>query len=290
MQFSRKYNWRWNTHNTELSLVCDVLGQSSTQLDAIRPTLISSNKHSKQLLGNLPEYSSAPSAQHLGVLTGTTTPPTCPTAQECPQHLKLTDGEFTASSDETQEICVAFQTNPTETRITTMLSQSVACQNLPGARQLCSCTLRSLPEVHAMVRHTFCQGSSHSQQKRKNTQKHGENEILYYSWGERNLYSAVKAKEGNDMNFYKPILRAVTDWSVMVKLSLVPGHIFCLFVLIREVFSCHYPATPFKSSVLWRIKSPWQWYELSYTAPRNPTFQIPGWRRTFCTEMKTFDF
>lgn len=77
-------------------------------------------------------------------------------------------------------------------------------------------------------------------------------------------------------------LRAIAHLPDMVKLSLVSGHIFCLFILTREVFSCHYPATPFKSSVLWRrVKSPWQWYELTCTARRNPTFQIPGQRRTF---------
>lgn len=89
------------------------------------------------------------------------------------------------------------------------------------------------------------------------------------------------------MNFYKPILRAVTDLSVMVKLSLVSGHIFCLFILIREVFSCHYPGTPFKSSVLWRrIKSPWQWYVLTCTASRNPTFQTPGQENLFVLKWK----
>lgn len=48
------------------------------------------------------------------------------------------------------------------------------------------------------------------------------------------------------MNFYKPILKAVTDLTVTVKLS---GHIFCIFILIREVSSYHYPATPLKSSI-----------------------------------------
>lgn len=45
-------------------------------------------------------------------------------------------------------------------------------------------------------------------------------------------------------------LRVITHLPDMVKLSLVSGHIFCLFILTREVFSCHYPATPFKSSIL----------------------------------------
>lgn len=113
-------------HNTELSLVCRVLGQSSTQLDAIRATLISSNKHSlssKAAPCQPSWYLSAASPQHLGVLTGTTTPTHIPTAQECPLHLKLTHGELTATSAQTQEICVVFKTNPTETRTTTMLSQ-----------------------------------------------------------------------------------------------------------------------------------------------------------------------
>lgn len=184
-------------HNTELSLVCKVLGQSSTQLDAIRPTWISSNKHglySKQLLASLPEYLSAASAQHLGVLTGTTTLTHTPTAQECPLHLKLTDGEFTARSGETQEIGVAFQTNPSETRITTILSQSAACQNLPGVKQLCSCTLRSLPEVHAMVNTPSARGAATAN---KNLRTHrnmvkikfciilGEKEICTLPWKPR---------------------------------------------------------------------------------------------------------
>lgn len=50
------------------------------------------------------------------------------------------------------------------------------------------------------------------------------------------------------MNFYKPILRAVIDLSLMVKLSLVSSHIFCVFILIK-VSSCHYPAIPFSSSL-----------------------------------------
>lgn len=52
------------------------------------------------------------------------------------------------------------------------------------------------------------------------------------------------------MSFYKPIRRAVIDLSVMVKLPLVSSHILCVFILIK-VSSCHDPATPFKSSVLW---------------------------------------
>lgn len=80
-----------------------------------------------------------------------------------------------------QEICVVFQTNLTETRITTTLSQSVAGQNLPGTKQPCSWTLKSLPGVQCYGEHT-CQGNSHSQQKCNKMQKHGKNEILYYSW------------------------------------------------------------------------------------------------------------
>lgn len=101
--------------------------------------------------------------------------PTCQTGQECLLHLKLTDGELTATSGETQEICVVFQTNPTETRITAMLSQSVICQNLPGAKQLCSCTLKSLPEVHATVNTSSARGTATANKNVKNTQKRGEN-------------------------------------------------------------------------------------------------------------------
>lgn len=58
--------------------------------------------------------------------------------------------------------------------------------------------------------------------------------------------SAVKARgEDGDMNFDKPVLGVVTDLSVIAKLSLVSGHIFCVFILIREVSSCHYPMIPF---------------------------------------------
>jgi len=49
----------------------------------------------------------------------------------------------------------------------------------------------------------------------------------------------------------KPVLGVVTDLSVMAKLSLLSGHIFSVFILIREVSSCHYPTTACKSSVLW---------------------------------------
>lgn len=54
-------------HNTELSLVCRVLGQSFTQFDAITPSLISSNNTAcplKQLLASLPgiECSTSPAA------------------------------------------------------------------------------------------------------------------------------------------------------------------------------------------------------------------------------------
>lgn len=52
-------------HNTESSLVCKVLGQSSTQLDALRPTLVSlpiNRACTQELLASLPEYLSAPSA------------------------------------------------------------------------------------------------------------------------------------------------------------------------------------------------------------------------------------
>lgn len=52
------------------------------------------------------------------------------------------------------------------------------------------------------------------------------------------------------MNFDKPVLGVVTDLSVTAMLSLVSGHIFCVFIL-REVSSCHYPTTPAKGSVLW---------------------------------------
>lgn len=53
------------------------------------------------------------------------------------------------------------------------------------------------------------------------------------------------------MRFNKPILGVVTDLSVTAKLSVVSGQIFYVFISIREVSSCHYPTTPFKSSVLW---------------------------------------
>lgn len=43
--------------------------------------------------------------------------------------------------------------------------------------------------------------------------------------------------------FLQANLRAITHLPDMVKLSLVSRHIFCLFILTREVFSCHYPAT-----------------------------------------------
>lgn len=121
---------------------------------------ISSNKqglYSKELLASLPECLSAPSAPAPGVLTGTTSPTPTHSGSNS-SGVATTPGAqrlrgSAASSGETQEICVVFQTNPTETRITTMLSQSVACQNLPGAKWLCSCTLKSLPEVHARQTH-----------------------------------------------------------------------------------------------------------------------------------------
>lgn len=172
-------------HNTEPSLVCKVLGQSSTQLDAIRPTWVSLPINRactpKQLLASLPGYLSAASAQLLGLLPGTTTPTHTPNSSGVP----TTPGAYRCRAHSKQEICVVFQTNPTETRITTTLSQSVACQNLPETKQLCSWTLKFLPEVQCYGEHTFCQGNKHSQQNCKNTQKHGEYKILYYSRGKK---------------------------------------------------------------------------------------------------------
>lgn len=66
-----------------------------------------------------------------------------------------------------------------------MLSQSVICQNFPGAKQLYSCTLKSLPEVHATVNIPSARGTATANKNVKNTQKHGKNEILYYSWGKK---------------------------------------------------------------------------------------------------------
>lgn len=60
---------------------------SSTQLDAIRPTLISSNKRglSSKAAPCLPSwYLNAASPQHLGVLTGTTTPTHVPNSSGVP--------------------------------------------------------------------------------------------------------------------------------------------------------------------------------------------------------------
>lgn len=53
------------------------------------------------------------------------------------------------------------------------------------------------------------------------------------------------------MNFNQPVFRVVTDLSVTDKHLLVSGHIFSIFILITEVFSCHHPITSFKTSVLW---------------------------------------
>lgn len=53
------------------------------------------------------------------------------------------------------------------------------------------------------------------------------------------------------MNSDKPILRVVADLPVTAKQSFASGHVFCVFILTREVSSCHYPTIPFKSLVLW---------------------------------------
>lgn len=248
-------------HKTESSLVCKVLGQSSTQLDAIRPTLTS-------LLINraCTQRSSLPAflniwvhhlPQNLGVLTRTTSPtPTHgPSSGSNSSGVPTTPGSYrlrgsAASSGETQEICGVFQSNLTETGITTMLSQSAACQNLPGAKWLCSCTLKSLPEVHAMVNTPSARGTATAN---KNVGTYINPPMAKMKFciilGGKNSVLCSESQGGErEMNFYKPILRAVIDLSLMVKLSLVSSHIFCVFILIK-VSSCHYPATPFSSSL-----------------------------------------
>lgn len=105
------------------------------------------------------------------------------------------------------------------------------------------------------------------------------------------------------MSFYKPIRRAVIDLSVMVKLPLVSSHILCVFILIK-VSSCHYPTTPFKSSVLWhslqhfklkkKIKKKEELKvhdsDMSLLAqlPEIPHFKSLVEEDPFCTETKTF--
>lgn len=157
--------------------------------------------------------------------------PTCPALEPTisPLYLELTQGRGSAASPgETQEICVVFQTNPTETRITTMLSQSVACPNLPGVKQLCSCTLKSLPQVHAMV-NTPSARETATANRNVGTLINPPMAKMKFCiiLGGKNSVLCSESQGGEwEMNFYKPILRAVTDLSVIVKLSLVSSHIF----------------------------------------------------------------
>lgn len=149
-------------HKTELSLVCRVLGQSSTQLDAIRATLISSNKHSSS--------SKAAPCQHSWYLSAASPqePPPQPTSQQLRSaHYtwSLQMGELTATSAQTQEICVVFQTNPTETRITTMLSQISYLSKLSWSRAAVQLYLEVPSWSACYSEHTCCQGNSHSQQQ-----------------------------------------------------------------------------------------------------------------------------
>lgn len=108
----------------------------------------------KQLLASLPEW-----VQHLPSTWGCSLEPpappwpTSPTAQECPLQLKLT-----ASSGETQEICVAFQTLKQR-------SQRWVRQLLVKTFLVCSCTLKSLPEAHAMVNTPSARGTATANKK-----------------------------------------------------------------------------------------------------------------------------
>lgn len=88
----------------------------------------------------------------------------------------------------------------------------------------------------------------------------------------------------------------VTDLSVTAKLSLLSGHIFCVFILIREVSSSHYPTTPFKSSVLWhslilgwkkkKLKAYYSDVSLPTLLPEIACFKPLAWEEPFAVKRK----
>lgn len=91
--------------------------------------------------------------------------------------------------------------------------------------------------------------------------------------------------------FLQANLRAITHLPDMVKLSLVSRHIFCLFILTREVFSCHYPATFLRVQFFEEeLKVHDSDMNLLALLPEIPHFKSLVGEEPFCTEMKTFGF
>lgn len=154
-------------HNTELSLVCRVLGQSSRQFDAIRPTLISSNKHSlssKAAPCQPPWYW----VQHVPSSWGC---PLEPPPQPTSQQLRSAHYTWSSQTESLQPLLLKdrkfvwyfrlIHWNKDHNNV-----KSISYLSKVSWSQAAVQLYLEVPSWSACYsEHTFCQGNSHSQQK-----------------------------------------------------------------------------------------------------------------------------
>lgn len=232
-------------HNTELSLVCRVLGQSSRQFDAIRPTLISSNKHSlssKAAPCQPPWYW----VQHVPSSWGC---PLEPPPQPTSQQLRSAHYTWSSQTESLQPLLLKHRKFVWYFRLIHWNkdhNNAKSISYLSSFLEPSSCTVVPWsPFLKCMLQWTYLlPGEQPQPTKMLRTHRNMAKMKFCIILGEKKICTLQwKPRRGMRDEFLQANLRAITHLPDMVKLSLVSRHIFCLFILTREVFSCHYPAT-----------------------------------------------